>query len=198
VNLVDRDTIRDMQAAGCDSIAIGVESGSNEVLAQMRKGITVERALEACRVIRESGVELTTFFMVGLPTETEETLASTVRAMRATQADELVYSIFTPYPHSESWELCRQKGLVGTDFDASLYHHQSPANSFCAGIAPARFRILARRVERLVDRHNARKKTKRKLLRFCRKWAARLGLAGRQPVPAPVLPAEVSERNAAA
>ena len=194
VNLVNRETIREMKAAGCDSIAIGVESGSNEILAQMRKGITVERALEACRVIRELGVDLTTFFMVGLPQETEETLASTVQTMRATRADELVYSIFTPYPQSEAWDLCRRQGLVGDDFDASLYHHQSPANCFCAGIAPARFRVLARRVERLVDHYNARRKRLRKLRRFGRKWAGKLGLAG--PPPAPAVPVEAPARAA--
>jgi hypothetical protein len=116
--------------------------------------------------------------------------------MRATQADELVYSIFTPYPHSEAWELCRRQGLVSDDADASLYHHQSPANCFCAEIDTARFQLLARRVERLVDRYNAYRKTIRKIRRGCRRWAAWLGWSGVPPAEAP--PAKVPRPRSAA
>ncbi len=167
--LVDRETVAHMRAAGCYSILMGVESGSNEVLAAMRKSITIEEALEACGLIRAAGIELTTFFLVGFPQETEATLAATVRAMRATKADEIVYSTFTPYPFSEAWELCRQQGLIGEDYDMSLYHHQSPLNHFCPQISPARFRELSRNVERMVDRWNSRHKLQRKLRRYLRR-----------------------------
>lgn len=168
-NLVEPATISHMRAAGCHSILMGVESGNNEVLAKMRKSLTIEEALEASRVIRRYGIELTTFFLVGFPDETEETLADTVRAMRATRSDEIVYSIFTPYPFTEAWELCRQQGLIGEDYDMSLYHHQSPANCFTPHIAPERFRELAGRIERMVDDWNSRRKLTRKVKRFLRK-----------------------------
>jgi pyruvate-formate lyase-activating enzyme len=172
-NLVDADTVSQMKSAGCHCIAVGVESGSNEILRQMRKGTTLERSLEACRLIRAAGVELMAFFLVGYPQETEASLAATVRAMRATGADELCYSIFTPYPHTEAWEVCRQKGLVSDDCDVSLYNHQSPENHFCAEIAPARFRTLAARIERLVDRHNAWRRWGVKWKRLMRRFSGR-------------------------
>jgi len=89
--------------------------------------------------------------------------------MRATRSDEIVYSIFTPYPFTEAWELCRQQGLIGEDYDMSLYHHQSPANCFTPHIAPERFRELAGRIERMVDDWNSRRKLTRKVKRFLRK-----------------------------
>ncbi|MBI2477102.1 MAG: radical SAM protein [Planctomycetia bacterium] len=168
-NLVDQKTVAHMRAAGCYSILMGVESGSNEVLSAMRKSITIEQALEACKLIRATGIELTTFFLVGFPQETEATLAATVRAMRATKADEIVYSTFTPYPFSEAWELCRQQGLIGEDYDMSLYHHQSPLNHFCPQISRERFRLLSSNIERMVDRWNSRRKLQRKLRRYLRR-----------------------------
>lgn len=167
-NLVDAEVAAHMRRAGCHSILMGVESGNNAILEKMRKSLSVERALEAARQIRAAGIELTTFFLVGFPDETEETLADTVRVMRATNADEIVYSIFTPYPYTEAWEACRAQGLIGDDFDMSLVHHQSPANCFTKHIAPDRFRTLAGRIERMVDRWNARQKLRRKLRRFVR------------------------------
>lgn len=167
--LVDAETVAHMRAAGCYSILLGVESGSNEVLTAMRKGTTVEEALAACGLIRAAGIELTTFFLVGFPQETEATLAETVAAMKATKADEIVYSTFTPYPFSEAWELCRKQGLIGDDYDMSLYHHQSPLNHFCPQIPRDRFRQLASEVERFVDQWNARRKLQRKLRRYLRR-----------------------------
>lgn len=89
--------------------------------------------------------------------------------MRATKADEIVYSSFTPYPFSEAWELCREQGLIGEDYEMSLYHHQSPLNHFCPQISPERFRQLSRKIERLVDQWNARRKLQRKVRRYLRK-----------------------------
>ncbi|MFO0871509.1 MAG: radical SAM protein [Pirellulales bacterium] len=167
--LVDAPTLARMRAAGCHSILLGVESGNNQILERMRKSLTIEEALEACRLIRQHGIELTTFFLVGFPDETEETLADTVRAMRATRSDEIVYSIFTPYPFTEAWELCRARGLIGDDYDMSLYHHQSPANHFTPHIAPERFRALAADIERQVDAWNSQRRWSRKLKRFWRR-----------------------------
>ncbi len=156
VNLVDDETISRMKSAGCFSIQLGIESGNDRVLQAIRKDITIRRALDACETIRRNGLEVVAFFMVGFPQETEDTLADTAAAMQRAACDVLVYSIFTPYPGTEAFEKCRQLGLVGDDYDASLYNHQSPANCFTSNIPPARFRELVSRIEKMVDRRNAR------------------------------------------
>jgi hypothetical protein len=122
----------------------------------VRKRITIEQGLKACEIIKRHGIELHTFFMVGFPWETEETLDATIDAIRRTRCDTVSYSIFTPYPGTEAFALCRQLGLVDDDFDVSLYNHQSPANCFCLNIPRERFRKLVSKVERAVDRKQAR------------------------------------------
>ncbi len=153
VNLIDDDTLAAMAVAGCRSIQIGVESGNDEILRAIRKGITIGKALAACRTVARHGVEVEAFFMVGFPQETEATLADTVAAMKKIRGV-LSYSIFTPYPGTEAFEYCRQRGLVGADFDVAMHNHQSPVNCFSEHIAPERFRRLVGRIERRVDRNN--------------------------------------------
>jgi radical SAM superfamily enzyme YgiQ (UPF0313 family) len=164
-----------MRRAGCYSILIGVESGSDRVLKDMRKGYTVEQAIAATRTIRRGGILVSTFIMVGFPTETEESLQETMRVIRAIDADFIIYSNFTPYPGTEAFEHCRRNGTVDEGFDVSLHNHQSPANYFCPGIGRERFRELAAQVERMVSRRNYRRRIRRL---FSRRTLTRLGELG--------------------
>jgi tRNA A37 methylthiotransferase MiaB len=152
VKLVDEKTISLMKTAGCYSIQIGIESGNNEILKKIRKNITIEEALSACKTIKKYGVELQAFFMIGFPQETEDTLNDTIVAMKKIKADALIYSIFTPYPGTEAFEFCKEKGLIDVNYDVSLYNHQSPTNYFCINITRERFRMLASKIEKMADR----------------------------------------------
>ncbi len=161
IKLVEEDIIALMKDAGCQSVQVGIESGNNEILKKMRKNTTIEEALRACKIIKKHGIQLQTFFMIGLPWETEETIRDTVEAMKRIQSDDVIYSIFTPYPGTEAFEVCKKSGLIGDDYNVSLYNHKSPANSFCLNIDKERFRELAFEVEAMVDRVNRRNKVKR-------------------------------------
>jgi anaerobic magnesium-protoporphyrin IX monomethyl ester cyclase len=156
VKLVDDTTVTAMKRAGCVVIRIGIESGNNHILRGIKKNITIEEALDACRIIKRHGIRLDAFFMVGFPDETEDTLTDTITAIKNAKCDRVLYSIFTPYPGTELFEVCKARGTIGEGFNASLYNHQSPLNYFCAGIPPKRFRELAASVEATVDAQNAR------------------------------------------
>jgi radical SAM superfamily enzyme YgiQ (UPF0313 family) len=164
VKMVDEQTISNMKVAGCSLIQIGIESGNNEILSAMRKDITLEEALATCEIIKKQGIELETFFMVGFPQETEDTLNNTIAAMKKAKCDSICYSIFTPYPGTEAFEFCKKNGLIKDDYNVSLYNHQSPANCFSMNIAPERFRILVSKIEKMVDRKNYLNRIKKSFL----------------------------------
>ncbi len=153
-DLIDDEIVLAMKEAGCETIQVGFESGNDELLSLMGKGLTVDEILNACRIIKEHKVELQTFFLVGYPYETEEMLKDTVKMMKKSKSDKILYSIFTPYPHTELYDFCKSKGLIKDDFDPTLYNHQSPLNCFSMYIPPERFRVLATRIERMIDRRN--------------------------------------------
>jgi anaerobic magnesium-protoporphyrin IX monomethyl ester cyclase len=155
VDLIDEATLLHMKKAGCHSIYIGIESGNNQILKEMRKNITIEQALAAAQIIRKQCIQLTAFFMIGTPWETEATLSDSFNAMK--KIDGLItYSIFTPYPGTEAFEYCRQEKLIDEKYETGLYNHQSPENCFCMNIPKERFRELASEIEAYVDKRNAR------------------------------------------
>lgn len=161
VNLVDDAIIQQMRTSGCFMIRLGIESGNNQILKAMRKGFTIEKALAAARSIKNHGITLFSFFVIGFPQETEETIRDTMRAIEQADSDSVIYSIFTPYPGTEAFEYCKLKGMIDETFDVSLYNHQSPANHFSLSLSRERFRELAGQVERTIHRRNFRNRIKR-------------------------------------
>jgi len=161
VNLVDPETIGLMKKAGCRAIQLGIESGNNDILKKIRKNITIERAKSAARIIRKNNISLEAFFIVGFPQETEETIFDTIKAMRIFPSDDLIYSIFTPYPGTETFHYCKESGIINSDFDISLFNHQSPLNYFSINIPKENYFKILRQLEKEIDRINARKRLRR-------------------------------------
>jgi radical SAM superfamily enzyme YgiQ (UPF0313 family) len=159
VNLVDEQSIALMKKAGCTLIQVGIESGNNEMLKRIRKGITIEKAISATNIISRCGIALSAFFMIGFPEETEETLNDTMKTMEKINGT-IYYSIFTPYPGTEAFQFCKEKGLIDTNYDVSLYNHQSPENCFCMNLTKEQFRTRASEIEIFVDRHNKNQQLK--------------------------------------
>ena len=158
VNLVDDQVISAMKEAGCYRIHIGIESGNDSILSEIRKGFIFREALDACKVIKKHGLVLCAFFIMGFPQDTEETLNDTLNAMKKIDCDSVIFSIFTPYPGTEAFEYCLEHGIVDDGFNVALYNHQSPANYFCKHIEKDRFKKLIVKAAKTVDRRNTKKR----------------------------------------
>lgn len=161
VNLIDTEIISLMKKAGCKDIQMGIESGNNTILKEIRKGITIEGAINAAQIIKKANISLELFFMVGFPQETEETLNDTFKAIKNIPCDNIIYSIFTPYPGTELFNYCKQEGIIPENFDVAMCNHQSPINYFSPKIPREKFFTLVRHMEREIDRLNSYKKLKR-------------------------------------
>ena len=73
------DVLRLMVRAGCTCISFGVETGTNEVLKATRKHLTTEAVYEAMEIVGTIGFEqVNIFLIIGLPSETTETIDRTV------------------------------------------------------------------------------------------------------------------------
>ena len=164
VNLVDAKTISVMKKSGCSLIQLGIESGNNEILKKIKKNITIEEAKKASKIIKDHRINLQSFYMIGFPYDTLETINDTFRAMKDLPSDMIIFSIFTPYPGTESFEICKERGLIDDNFDISLYNHQSPENCFSEYIPPETFKNLISKIERRVDNMNYIKRLKRKII----------------------------------
>jgi len=122
-NTIDEEIVYWMKAAGCEHIAMAIESGSDEVLKRIRKAITKEMAIEACKIIKRSGIKLKCFFMLGLPGETYREIKETVFLSRylldEVGVDEATQGVTIIYPQTQIESLAKQLKILPNDFSWS-------------------------------------------------------------------------------
>ncbi len=72
------EVLNKMKRAGCSSLAYGIESGSPEVLRDMRKNIDLNEAKRIIKDTWKAGIQACCFFIIGYPTETEDDFQKTL------------------------------------------------------------------------------------------------------------------------
>lgn len=115
--LLDDELVGHMKAAGCRAIAIGVESGNDEVLKQMKKGFTADDVRRAADILRRHDVVLSSQFMIGLPYESPEQMWDTVKLMEEISPVSVMLSVATPLPGTELHAQAKELGYIGDDPD---------------------------------------------------------------------------------
>lgn len=106
-----------MKWAGCEEMGIGVESADDKVLEINNKQEEVSDHLRAIKILREAGIRSKTYFVAGLPGETDETLKINQAFFIASKPDKWTLSTFTPYPGSEIYKHPEQFGITIKDKD---------------------------------------------------------------------------------
>ena len=122
VKPISGSLLRKMKEAGCFMLAVGFESGSDETLRRIKKGTTSADNFHAAKLIKEAGIPLFGFFMIGFPWETAETIAETERAIRKISPDFIELHIATPFYGTELYNICRSENLLSeTVFGGDAY-----------------------------------------------------------------------------
>jgi radical SAM superfamily enzyme YgiQ (UPF0313 family) len=112
VDNMDEELLTEMRKAGCDNMYLGVESGSEELLRRMKKGISLSQVERAFRMARRAGIKTQAFFMLGGPGETKETLKQTIDFAVRLDPDNAQFSAAVPYPGTEMYEESLRKGYL--------------------------------------------------------------------------------------
>lgn len=121
VNLVNEELLKKMKQAGCYLIAYGIESGSENVLKILKKGITKEQVRNAVSMTRRAGIKMIGYFMIGIPGETAEDVKETIRFSKSLDVDFAQYSIATAYPGTELYEIAKAQNKISDDWSKSIY-----------------------------------------------------------------------------
>lgn len=112
VNLVDRDLLKAMKDSGCRALGFGVESGSNKILANMNKCVSIERAVEAIKITKQCGIEPIIQMMFGYPGENEQTLKDTIEFFKAVNSPTMQFSVTTALPGTKLYADACKNGLI--------------------------------------------------------------------------------------
>ena len=93
-----RALLEKIKKAGCIKIALGVESGSQEIVEGIRKGIRLYCVKQVVNWIKSLGIKLKLNFMYGLPGETEEDLKKSFSLIQELNPDEISFNKLTLFP----------------------------------------------------------------------------------------------------
>jgi radical SAM superfamily enzyme YgiQ (UPF0313 family) len=98
VDYVDEEMLQMMAKAGCYFMTWGIESGSEQVLRHAHKGAYPDTALRALTWSHKAGIKNWGYFIIGLPTETEETIQQTIAFSKKLPLDIALFHVAAPYP----------------------------------------------------------------------------------------------------
>ncbi|GAB7082224.1 B12-binding domain-containing radical SAM protein [Megalodesulfovibrio paquesii] len=135
VTHVNPEMLTLMRRAGCTTIRMGVESGSDEVLKRIGKGSNTSVIRQAFAWARQAGLRTHAHLMIGLPGDTRETLDRTIAFVNEIAPTLVTYGILTAYPGTPLFDSLRKKHPEikdGTDIDLTQLHTQPLFNkAFC-------------------------------------------------------------------
>ncbi len=109
---VSRDTLKVLKASGLRLLVVGFESGSQAIMNNIKKGITVDRARQFMKDAKELNILVHGAFILGLPGETAETIEQTMRYAVELDPYSLQVSLLAPYPGTEIYEQGLREGWI--------------------------------------------------------------------------------------
>ena len=137
VNQFSDPVFRALKASGCIQIDFGVESGSQDSLNRMKKGIKVKETEAVFERCRSEHIRTYANILINTPEETEEDVAQTVSLMEHIDATSYGICVTTPYPGTEVYDRYVKPPLDVDEYD--LYRDDKTYTS----IVDPRFRLAA-------------------------------------------------------
>ncbi|QWR76510.1 B12-binding domain-containing radical SAM protein [Candidatus Magnetomonas plexicatena] len=125
---LDLEVLKLMTRAGCYSVNVGVESGNESRLKLIKKKITKETIKEKIALVKQAGMDIGGFFIIGFPGETRKEIEQTLKFTTELELDRIGISYFQPYPGTEDFkQLLNDKQY---SFDLENAHHSLHTISF--------------------------------------------------------------------
>jgi radical SAM superfamily enzyme YgiQ (UPF0313 family) len=108
----DYDTLKAMKEAGCRLLIVGFESGDPQILKNIKKGATIQRALDFARDCHELGLVIHGDFILGLPGETKKSIRNTIEFAKRLDCETIQVSMAHAFPGTELFEYVEKNGLI--------------------------------------------------------------------------------------
>jgi hopanoid biosynthesis associated radical SAM protein HpnJ len=112
---VPYETLKVLRDNGLRLLLVGYESGNQEILNNIKKGLRVDIARQFTKDCRELGIVIHGTFILGLPGETRETIQETIRYAREINPHTIQVSIAAPYPGTFLYRQAKENGWLPPD-----------------------------------------------------------------------------------
>ena len=111
----DYETLKAMKEAGCRLLIVGYESGDQQILKNIKKGATVERARQFTKDCHKLGLVVHGDFILGLPGETHATINNTIAFAKELDVETIQVSVAHAYPGTELYDQVVKNGNIVGD-----------------------------------------------------------------------------------
>ncbi len=112
---LDLETMQWMKKAGCHLLTIGFESGNQQILNNIHKGITVDQIKQFVKNAEKTGLLVHAAFMAGNPGETLETMEQTLTLAKELNCDSSQFYPLIVYPGTEAYDWAIQNRYLKTE-----------------------------------------------------------------------------------
>jgi hopanoid biosynthesis associated radical SAM protein HpnJ len=112
---VPYESLKKLKDGGLRLLLVGYESGDQQILHNIKKGMRVEVAEKFTRDCHELGVAIHGTFIVGLPGETKETLDKTMKWAAKINPHTIQVSLAAPYPGTFLYDQALKNGWLDAD-----------------------------------------------------------------------------------
>ena len=116
VDYFDDELMDYLKRSGCYRIYLGVESGSQEVLDYLEKGITVEQIKNTFQLGKKYGIDCCAYIMIGAPLERQGDIDMTLGLVKEIKPEHLHCSICTPMPKTYLYNKLMEEGTIKHDY----------------------------------------------------------------------------------
>lgn len=127
LNTLDKEIVCLLEKAGCYSLALGIESGSDRILKHMKKKQTVEKIKEKVGIITENTkIRVTGYFLIGYPEETQEDILKTIKLAKELNLARAQFAFCLPLPGSQIYKELKEKNKIKEiNYDSIRLHNLS-------------------------------------------------------------------------
>ena len=116
VECITPDIARALKKSGCSRASVGLESGNDRLRSELlNRKHSNNLLMEKCQIIKDAGIDLFTFNIVGFPFETKEQMGQTLELNKKIDPNEGLCTFFYPYRGTELYRICQENNLLKTD-----------------------------------------------------------------------------------
>lgn len=129
---INTELIPLMAKAGCISMDFGLESVSEKVRGNLKKGIKLEQVKKIMQVCKKNNIKIRIFTMISLPGETEKDALETIKFLKKYSNYISIYtwSITKIYPGTELEIMAKEKRIINKNFDWYNRNYKNPISDY--------------------------------------------------------------------
>jgi len=118
VDTVSEELLKALAEAGCYRVGLGIETGNEDIMKSIKKGITLAQVSRAVSLVKKFGIECTGNFMIGNLGETVKTVDDSIRYAVKLDPDYAQFTRAIPFPGSEMYDtLLKENKIITQNWD---------------------------------------------------------------------------------